>query len=212
MLDVFRSPGNLIDRFGRSYSSHASIVSRLGAAFITAQQHAGVAGTAKHFPGLGSAQRDQDTDGKPVRLALRLSELRNVDEAPYRAAISAGVKLVMVSWATYPALDPSAPAGLSSRVIQGELRKRLHFKGVTITDAIGAGALSSVGSIGARSVRASQAGADLILACGTAPGTNSPQTGLDAVHAIAAALTTGRLDLPQVHQSTLRVLHLRSSL
>ena len=48
-------PGDFIDQFQRSYSSNPHVVSRLGSAFITAQQKAGVAATAKHFPGLGAA-------------------------------------------------------------------------------------------------------------------------------------------------------------
>ncbi len=58
----------------------------------------------------------------------------------------------MLSWAVYPALDPRLPAGLSSTVIHGELRGRLAFRGVTITDAIGAGALNDYGTFGRRAV------------------------------------------------------------
>ncbi|PZS39979.1 MAG: beta-N-acetylhexosaminidase, partial [Pseudonocardiales bacterium] len=52
---------------------------------------------AKHFPGLGAASRDQDTDLRPVTLKIRAGVLRRVDERPYRTAIAAGVRLVMVS-------------------------------------------------------------------------------------------------------------------
>ena len=72
-----------------------------------------MAATAKHFPGLGTAARSQDTDAGPVTLDVPLSQLRDRDEAPYPAAIAAGVKLIMVSWAIYPALDAARPAGLS---------------------------------------------------------------------------------------------------
>ena len=51
----------------------------------------------------------------------------------------------MVSWALYPALDKKFPAGLSATIVQGELRKRLGFAGVTITDALEAGALKNFG-------------------------------------------------------------------
>ena len=98
-------------------------------AFITAQQQTGVAATAKHFPGLGSATRSQNTDTGPITLTVSLSGLRGKDEVPYPAAIAAGVKLVMVSWAIYPALDATYPAGLSTAWVQGELRGRLGFGG-----------------------------------------------------------------------------------
>lgn len=137
VLDVFRSPGDFIDRFQRSYGSSAPLVAQLGAAFITAQQRTGVAATAKHFPGLGAAAANENTDSAPVRLAQSSQVVRSIDEAPYRAAIAAGAKLVMASWATYPALDPRLPAGLSPAVIHGELRMRLGFRGVTIPTASG---------------------------------------------------------------------------
>ena len=139
------------------------MVASCGMAFITAQQRTGVAATAKHFPGLGSATTSQNTDAGPVTLDVSLSGLRAKDEAPYPVAIAAGVKLIMASWAVYPALDASQPAGLSPAVIQGELRARLGYQGVTITDAIEAGALAAFGSYGQRAVLAAQAGMDLLL-------------------------------------------------
>ena len=107
----------------------------------------GVLATAKHFPGLGATASDQNTDEGPVTVDTSLTSLRNVDETPYRSAIAAGVKLVMSSWAVYPALDPRRPAGLSRTVIETELRGRLGFRGVTITDSLAAGALRSYGSL-----------------------------------------------------------------
>lgn len=74
--------------------------------------------------------------------------LHTIDEVPYPTAISAGVKPVMVSWAIYTALDASLPAGLSPTVIGQELRGRNAFTGVTITDALEAGALNAFGSTG----------------------------------------------------------------
>ena len=163
VLDVYRTPGNFDDQFQRSYSMNPQTVADLGADFITAQQATGVAATAKHFPGLGTATSAQNTDQRPVTLTVPLTALRTIDEYPYQAAIAAGVKLVLVSWAIYPALDPARPAGLSPTIVGGELRQRLGFTGVTITDALEAGALQSFGTIGQRATLAAQAGMDLIL-------------------------------------------------
>lgn len=209
VLDVYRTPGNFIDQFGRSYSSHTATVTTLGAAFIRAQQQTGVAATGKHFPGLGAAASAQNTDLRPVTLNLPLGTLRSVDESPYQAAISAGLKLVMTSWATYPALDPSRPAGLSQIVIQRELRGRLGFRGVTITDGIEAGAVRPFGSLGQRSVLAAGAGADLILCAATNPAQNKPQDGITAMRALAAALGSHQLSLASTRQAVARILALR---
>jgi beta-N-acetylhexosaminidase len=211
VLDVYRQPGNFIDEFQRSYSSDPETVAQLGAAFIAAQQRLGVAATAKHFPGLGSASRSQNTDLGLVTLRSSLSTLHTVDEAPYVSAIAAGVKLVMTSWAVYPALDPRLPAGLSPTVIQGELRGRLGFTGVTITDGIEAGALAKFGSVGNRAVLAASAGADLILCASTNPDDNTPALGTAARNAIASALTHGRLARGAAQQAAGRILALRAS-
>jgi len=164
VLDVFRTPGNFIDQFGRSFSNNPSTVATLGTLYLQAEQNLNVAATVKHFPGLGAATRTQNTDLRAVTLPLSLSTIRSVDELPYVSAIAAGVKLVLVSWAIYPALDPVNPAGLSSKIILGELRGRLGFGGVTITDALEAGALASVGSTELKVSRAARAGMDLMLA------------------------------------------------
>ena len=211
VLDVFRRSGNFIDEFQRSYSSDPDTVATLGAAFISAQQHLGVAATAKHFPGLGAASRSQNTDLRPVTLRQSLSTLRAVDEAPYVNAIAAGVKLVMTSWAVYPALDPSRPAGLSPAVIQRELRARLRFPGVTITDGIEAGALGAFGGVGRRATLAASAGADLILCAATNPDDNTPAIGTAARNAIASALSHGTLSRSAAEQAAGRIVALRAS-
>ena len=207
VLDVYYKSGNFIDQYQRSYSNNAQVVTECGQAFITAQQATGVAATAKHFPGLGSATRSQNTDTGPVTLSVSLSGLRSKDEVPYPAAISAGVKLIMVSWAVYPALDRKHPAGLSSAVVQGELRSRLGYQGVTITDAIEAGALSAFGSDGQRAVLAAQAGMDILL--GSAQDVTEGQA---VTSALASALDSGQLDAATFNAAVQRVTSLRASL
>ncbi|WP_431874109.1 glycoside hydrolase family 3 N-terminal domain-containing protein [Amycolatopsis sacchari] len=207
VLDVYRTEGDFLDHYGRSYSKDPAVVGNLGKAFITAQQQARVAATAKHFPGLGAAARDQNTDTDPVTLDVPLNTLRTVDEAPYPAAISAGVKLVMVSWATYPALDTTHPAGLSATVVRQELRQRLGFTGVTITDALEAGSLRAFGDTGQRAVAAAAAGMDLIL-CSARDTTQGDQ----AADALAAAVQSGRLDPADFTAAADRVTALRTSL
>jgi beta-N-acetylhexosaminidase len=207
VLDVYYKSGNFIDRYQRSYSSKASVVTSCGQAFITAQQKTGVAATAKHFPGLGSATNAQDTDAGPVTLTVSLANLRAKDEAPYPAAIAAGVRLIMVSWAIYPALDAVFPAGLSPAVVQGELRGRLGYQGVTVTDVIEAGALTAFGSSAQRAVLAAQAGMDLLL-CSA----RDVSQGQAVTSALASALDGGQLDPATFNTAVQRVTALRNSL
>ena len=207
VLDVYRAAGNFIGQYGRSYSRYPGQVATLGADFIRAQQGGGVAAAAKHFPGLGAAARSQDTDLRPVTLPVSTATLRRVDERPYRAAIAARVKLVMVSWAVYPALDPGRPAGLSPRVVQGELRQRLGFGGVTITDALEAGALRRYGTIARRSQLAALAGMDLLLCSGHSVG-----EGQRAMAGLARGYRNGTVSRDSGEAAVARITALRRSL
>jgi beta-N-acetylhexosaminidase len=207
VLDVFRAPGDFDDQFQRSYSSDPRVAARCGAAFITAQQALGVAATAKHFPGLGPATAKQNTDEGPVTLTTSRRDLHDIDGYPYPPAIEAGVKLVMVSWATYTHLDPDNPAGQSRRIIQGELRHRLGFRGVTITDAINAGALSARGTGPQNAVTAAAAGMDVILEA-----SRSVAKGRAVVDGLADTLAHGGLDVAEFDAALKRVLALRTSL
>ncbi len=207
VLDVFDKSGNFIDEYQRSYSNNAATVTSCGQAFISAQQKTGVAATAKHFPGLGSATKSQNTDAGPVTLTVPLPQLRSKDEAPYPAAIAAGVQLIMASWAVYPALDATFPAGLSRTVIQSELRGRLGYRGVTITDAIEAGALAGFGSYGQRAVLAAQAGMDLLLCAA-----QDASQGQSVTRALASALDGGQLNSGDFNAAVRRITALRNAL
>lgn len=207
VLDVYHAPGDLMDQYERSFSQNATTVGTLGANYVSAQQTEGVAATVKHFPGLGTANADQNTDTRPVTLNVSLSTLRSVHEAPYQASIAAGAKLVMLSWAVYPALDSARPAGLSSVVVQQELRSRNGFTGVTVSDALEAGALQNFGSSGNRAVLAAQAGVDLILASA-----RDVNQGDQAATALANALTDGTLDSGAFGDALTRIHALRAGL
>jgi beta-N-acetylhexosaminidase len=207
VLDVYHAPGDLMDQYERSYSMDHTVVGDLGANFVTAHQNTGVAATVKHFPGLGTATATNNTDLRPVTLPVSLSALRTVHEAPYQDAIAAGAKLVMLSWAVYPALDGARPAGLSSVVVQQELRSRNGFTGVTITDAIEAGALRDFGSTGNKAVLAAGAGMDLILASA-----RDVNQGDEAANALANALADGTLDSGAFGEALARVNALRAGL
>ncbi|MGW2652831.1 glycoside hydrolase family 3 N-terminal domain-containing protein [Streptomyces sp. NPDC001478] len=206
VLDVYRKTGDFTDQYERSYSKSAAAVASCGTAFITAQQGVGVAATAKHFPGLGPASASQNTDLRSVTLTTSAATLRGVDEVPYRDAVAAGVKLVMLSWAIYSALDPARPAGLSPAVV-AELRDRLGYTGVTITDALEAGALQSFGTTAQRAVAAASAGMDLVL-CSS----RSVSQGDTAVTALSEALASGALDGTRFDAAAARVNALRAGL
>ncbi|KAJ5463693.1 hypothetical protein N7475_008637 [Penicillium sp. IBT 31633x] len=207
VLDIYRVEGDFADAHERSFGNSATLVGTCASAFISAQQSAGVVAAAKHFPGLGAAGTTQNTDEEPVTIDLSAEEIRKVDMAPYRSAIAAGVDMVMTSWAIYPDLDPEFPSGLSKTIIQNELRGRLGFKGVTITDAIEAGALTAFGDNGNRGLLAAQAGVDILLAAA-----RDVAQGESVFDALLAALEDGSLDQTAFAAATDRILEVRKKL
>jgi beta-N-acetylhexosaminidase len=207
VLGVYRHSGGFLDRYQRSFGTDAGEVGKAGAAFVHGSRSHGVLPTAKHFPGLGAASAQQNTDARPVTLQESANTLRHVDEHPYRDAIRAGVPIVMSSWAVYPSLDPDRPAGLSSTILHGELRDRLGYQGVTITDALEAGALKSYGDAAHRGVLAAKAGQDLILASA-----RNVSQGDSVRKALAAALRNGELPRGHFDAAVERIGQLRASL
>jgi beta-N-acetylhexosaminidase len=121
-----------------------------------------VAATAKHFPGLGGSATNTDDAPATVNTPLRR------DLVPFRAAIDEAVPLVMLSHASYPAVDPRRIASQSRAVVTGLLRKRLGFDGVIVTDSMEAQAVIARSGVADAAERSIRAGADLILMTGSA--------------------------------------------
>ena len=148
----------------RSFSSRAVEVSASMRAAIRGWRAGGIAATAKHFPGLGGAR--VNTDDAPVTIRRTRAQLETTDLPPFEAAIRAGVPLVMIGHARYPALDRNRIASQSHAIVGDLLRGELGFRGVVVTDSMEAAASLGTGSITRVSERAVQAGADLLLLTG----------------------------------------------
>ena len=148
----------------RAFSARVGEVSAAMSAAVRGWRAGGVAPTAKHFPGLGAATVNTDQAVVTIRRTRR--QIETTDLPPFAAAIRAGVPLVMVGHARYPALDPRRVASQSRPIIEGLLRDRLGFRGVVVTDSMEAEASLATGGIETVSERAVRAGADLILLTG----------------------------------------------
>jgi beta-N-acetylhexosaminidase len=186
----------------RAFSTDPAVVSTSVADAVRGWLVGGVAPTAKHFPGLGGASRN--TDAAVVTIRRSAAALDHVDLAPFRAAIRAGVPLVMVGHARYPALDRFHGASQSSAIMQGLLRDRLGFRGVVITDSLEARASLSTGSITKVAERAIRAGADLVLLTGR----GSYQPVYDHLLAVARRDPAFRV---RVQQAAARVWRLKAA-
>ncbi|HEY6786324.1 MAG TPA: glycoside hydrolase family 3 N-terminal domain-containing protein [Trebonia sp.] len=130
-----------------------------GAAYIEGMAQAGVATTAKHFPGLGQVQGNTDfTSG----VTDTVTTINAPDLASFQSAINAGVPFVMVALALYTQIDPTHFAVFSPVVIQQMLRQRMGFKGVIVSDDIGEAAQVQTIPAGRRATDFLNAGGDLI--------------------------------------------------
>jgi beta-N-acetylhexosaminidase len=116
----------------RSLGADPELVADLGRVWIEALQHNGVSATAKHYPGLGSAELDPHHFAPVIRWNSDTTMWRDI--MPFRQAINAGVHCIMTSHALYPDLDPEWPATLSPNVNRSLLREKLGFEGVLLSD------------------------------------------------------------------------------
>ncbi|HEY5943293.1 MAG TPA: glycoside hydrolase family 3 N-terminal domain-containing protein [Solirubrobacterales bacterium] len=201
VLDVGR-PGGVIAETDRSFGSTAAKVEATAIPFAKALQAGGVAASGKHFPGFGAAS--ENTDFSVERIDLSKAELRGIDEKPYAAFAAAGGKLAMLSTAIYPAFS-DRPAAFTRAIVTGELRNRLGFEGVSITDALETPAVEDFGGTAKVAIAGARAGVDLLLYARLGPAER-------AWTALVAKLRSHALDRAEFEAAAQRVLDLRDEL
>ena len=200
VLDVGRR-GGAIENEQRTYSRRPGAVARSGVGYARGLAAGGVAATGKHFPGLGAARIN--TDNAVQRIGLPADTIRKVDERPYTSFSAAGGGLVMLSTAIYPALS-RRPAAFARAVATGELRDRLGFQGVSVTDSLDSTSARAFGGPALTARAAAEAGSDLALFTDLASAAR-------AQRALARGLSDGSLDRTAFDQSVNRVLALRAT-
>jgi beta-N-acetylhexosaminidase len=201
VLDVGR-PGSAIRAQHRSFAARPRRVIRTAIPFASALERRGVAASAKHFPGLGAAS--QNTDLAVQRIRLGRDKLRRVDERPYRAFVTRDGDMVMISMAIYTHFSRK-PAAFSRRIAAGELRSRLGFEGVSISDALETVSGREFGGPGRVGVAAARAGTDLLLF-------TDYRAAARAGRALRRRLRSGVLSRSPFERSVQRVLDLRAGL
>jgi beta-N-acetylhexosaminidase len=162
VADVAASVGSVV--FGRAFPGGGPAVARSTEAAVRGYAAERVGATAKHFPGLGRATAN--TDDTSVTVPASRAALDQTDLVPFRAAVRAGVPLVMVSHARYPALDGARIAS-QSPVVDGLLRRELGFRGVAVTDSLEAQAVLDRSGVAEAAQRSVAAGVDLVLMTGS---------------------------------------------
>ncbi|TBR17939.1 beta-N-acetylhexosaminidase [bacterium] len=160
-VDVNSNPLNPIIGV-RSYGSAPDRVAALGAAQVRGYLAGGVMPVAKHFPGHGDTATDSHV-GLPVVDRPRASFDR-VELPPFKAAIAAGVPMVMPAHVVAPALGAAdRPVTFSAPVLEGVLRGELGFSGVVVSDSLDMGAVAKSTDVAEASVLSFLAGCDFLL-------------------------------------------------
>lgn len=180
----------------RQFGYTTDVVASHVLAFVDGMTSGQVASAVKHFPGLGYVHANTDTSARVVDTRIgRDSE----GLQPFRAAVRAGVPLVMVSTATYSRIDPDRPAAFSRAVVTELLRGDIGFSGVVISDDLGAARQVQAWSPGERAVRFVAAGGDIVL-------TVDPRTVAPMYDAVLARARTDGAFRTKIDAAVLRVL------
>lgn len=161
VLDVDTNPDNPIIG-ARAFGATPEAVIACALAFAAGLADGGVAPCGKHFPGHGDT--DLDSHLALPRLAHDRARLDAVELAPFRAAVAAGLPMLMTAHIVYEALDAARPATLSPHVVPRLLREDLGYDGVVASDDLEMGAVVDLGADAiARGCDA--ADVDLLLVC-----------------------------------------------
>lgn len=162
VLDVHTNPQNPVIG-DRSFATTPEEVARMGAALLAGLEETGVVGCGKHFPGHGDTELDSHL--ALPRVTHPEERLRRIELFPFAAAVRAGCRLVMTAHVIFDALDPGTPATLSSRILEGVLRRELGFAGVCVSDDLEMKAIADHFGVEDAAVRAVRAGCDALLCC-----------------------------------------------
>ncbi|HEY5836042.1 glycoside hydrolase family 3 protein [Streptomyces sp.] len=196
--DVNINPANPVIGV-RSFGADPEAVAALAAAQVRGYQGAGIAATAKHFPGHGDTGTDSHF-ALPI-ITHTLEQGRSVDAPPFQAAIAAGIDSIMTAHILVPALDDSGdPATLSYPILTGILREQLGYNGVVVTDSLGMAGVRAKYGDDRVPVLALKAGADQLL--------NPPLLDV-AYQGVLDAVKSGELAEKRIDLSLTRILGLK---
>ncbi len=162
VLDVHSNPGNPVIG-DRAFGTEPAAVAAMAISLMHGLLAGGVIPCGKHFPGHGDTNADSHLELPVVRRSR--AQLDQTELAPFRAAIGAGIPMLMTAHVLYPALDATHPATLSSRILSDLLRAELGFGGVIVSDDLEMRAIADHSDIGAAAVATLCAGADMLLVC-----------------------------------------------
>jgi len=166
VLDIASDDGAINGLRGRYLGGNLAEVIMLAGAYLEGLQHGGVVGVGKHFPGLGGAAVDSHSELPTIDRSR--DDMLRYEVAPYTelfSKINARLNAVIIAHGHYPAFDGPAPlpSSLSKNIVTGLLREELGFKGLTITDDLAMGAITTGRDLSEAAIMAVEAGIDMVL-------------------------------------------------
>jgi beta-N-acetylhexosaminidase len=198
VADVNSNPSNPIIEV-RSFGSREETVSKFVTAAVKGIHDAGIAASAKHFPGHGDAGTDSHT-GLPI-IEHTISEFETIDLPPFKAAIDAGVDSIMTAHILVPSYDDSGlPATLSKKILTDLLRRQWDYDGVIVTDALTMEGVRNMFPDSQIPVEALKAGADMML---------MPPEMDESVQGVIDAVNSGEITEKRINASVRRILKLK---
>ena len=197
VADTWSNPNNKVIGT-RAYSSDFKETATLIPAAVNGFHDGGVYCSLKHFPGHGDTLGDSHYGS--VYTEKKLDELKEAEYLAFESGISAGADMVMVGHITMNGVDKQ-PASISHQMITDELRGRLGFDKVIITDSLSMRAVSDTYASGELCVKVLEAGGDMLL---------MPADFRAAVSGVENAVKEGRLTEERIDESVRRILELKS--
>ncbi len=201
VLDVNVNPNNPIIGM-RAFSDDPQLVAVLGERYISGLRDGGVIAVAKHFPGHGDTT--VDSHSALPEIDQTLAQLQARDLLPFERAIQLHVPGIMVGHIANAAIDPSGrPASLSAPMISGLLRQQMGYQGVVLTDALTMGPIRANYSVDEVTMRAIQAGNDMLMF-------TNPADAAQAQKVIMQAVKSGNFSEQSLNDSVRRILVMKA--
>ena len=200
ITDVNNNPENPVINI-RAFGETPEIVGALVSSFIEGAKKYPVLTTAKHFPGHGDTATDSHLH-LPI-IPHDLERLENIELPPFQSVIAAGVDTIMTAHIRIPAWDQENPATLSQKILTKQLRQKMGFEGLIVTDALIMGGITQEAIPEEVAVRALAAGADILL---------MPPDPEKAIEAVYQAVRSGRLTEARIDQSIEKIWQAKEKL
>ncbi len=199
VVDV-RGPNGSVETT-RLYSSDPATVTSFAGAYMDALQSHGVIATLKHWPGIGDVTQDPHLTLPSIDAPM--SQLEAQHFATFRALLSHNPGMIMVTHVLVNAVDPTMPATLSPKMVDGILRGELGYNGVVMTDSLYMQGIAVRYSLPQAGVLAVIAGDDLL------EGAYDTSSMAAMIAALKSAINDGSISVARIDQSVQRILALK---